>query len=251
MNIAIKALILTLITSFTSSMLQAMNTEKRFITIQFYQKATENTQSHIPELMGSLAFFDMPEKNSAYVCNFLIQEKYSGHGLMKIFMAYMITYIYRTSPMIDTIHLESENFAHKKLSQNILDSAYLKCGYKKDTNLKGNDFVYDLNQIKNSFLDFSKIPLEKNSQIFKNMYVKIIDQNTHKQINVEKDQNNSGQKYTFRPKIKIKPIVVPNDSDDNSLSEEQSSNFDQKHTVKPLFFMDENGMNFMPIKSKL
>lgn len=218
MNITKKILFLTLISSLSGGILQAMN-ERRDIYIEFYEKGTENLKTDGPGYIGFLNFSDYLKADSSYINNIWIEKQYSGKGLMKLFMAYTVAYIYRTNPTVKRIEFRSST---RRFSQKTLDTVYLKSGAIKKINSNNNGFVFDLKKVKGTFLDILEIPLEKNSQIFKDIYVKIVNDHTKKQINSDIAQKNNQKAFCIN----------------------QNKKFE-------LTYVDEIGINFIPLKSSL
>lgn len=195
----LKLLFLTLIILLSGGILQAMDHKKSKIQIEFYDKKTKNDYLITDKGCIGAINFDTYGDNFAHVGVIQIRQEYMKLGYMKLFMAYFITYIYRNYPYIDMIMWDSQSL-NSEIMQNTLDAIYLRTGavrYKKS-----QTFTFDLKKFKGGFLDFSQIPLEKNSQIFKNIYVKIIDKNTGKQINLEeKPKNNSEENNQIQSKL--------------------------------------------------
>lgn len=171
----LKLLLLTLITSFSSVTLWAMTPEKS-IKIEFYKKGTKNPVRFDDSWIGEIDY--CVHTTNTHIGLLFITEKYAGKGFMKPFMLYAALYIFRTNPQVKTLQFFSSAGRSGRLSKEVLDTIYHNIG----TTFDGIYFTLHKKNLSHHFLN---IPLETNSQIFKNIYVKIINEKTGEQINKE------------------------------------------------------------------
>ena len=170
-------------------LVQAMKQEKN-IEIKFYKKSTRNERLFGSDPIGYVWYkLNYPDFKENEACLYImrLEDNYRKKNLMKPLALYAISYIFKTNSNIDTIKFWAVNI--ENVSTNILNTIYLKTGADFDGR---RYFNIQKKQFHSSFFQsILQLPIEKKSQMFKDIYIKIIDQSTGKQINVDHSNNAS------------------------------------------------------------
>lgn len=204
MNIIKKSLFLALISLLSGGMLQAMDQfENQIVLIEFYdEKEIKNPHNKHPYFIGFLSFYINPtySKTEAIIGQLRITKKYAGRNLMKLFMLYGVSYIFQTNTCIDTISFGVGTGEDGRPDHDKLKDIYRKVGAEIDNSGLCIFKKYTLE--KSWFKKALALPLKNNSQVLKDIYVKIIDEITGKQINLEETpKNNSEENNQIQSKL--------------------------------------------------